>query len=341
MLDGCAINVFVIVPRASMFNADGAREPRQYWATALRQMEWCDRYGFSGMLIFQGNEVYADPWVVAQCILSGSATLTPLIAVNPMYMHPFTAARFVSSYALVYGRRVWLNLITGTALGDMKAMQAPELSHDERYEQLGEYATILISLLSRPGPTTFRGKHYATHKLRLFPRPPEALLPRLLLAGQSEAAARVARFTGAIMQQFLLPDLDAAHRPGCEGVALGIVARESDDEAWRAARSAFPDDPRRREILELSMSNTDSVWKARMKRLAEGEGREARGYWLEPFKNFYTEAAYFVGSRDRVSRLIRGLVERGVSTFILTLPTAEEDYRQVSLAFRAALADRA
>ena len=95
-----------------------------------------------------------------------------------------------------------------------------------------------------------------------------------------------------------------------------------------------------REILELSMSNTDSVWKARMKRLAAGEGREACGYWLEPFKNFYTEAAYFVGSRDRVSRLVRGLVERGVSTFILTLPTAEEDYRQVSLALSVALSHR-
>ena len=42
--------------------------------------------------------------------------LSPLIAVNPISMHPFTAAKCISSLANLYSRKVFLNMVAGTAL---------------------------------------------------------------------------------------------------------------------------------------------------------------------------------------------------------------------------------
>jgi alkanesulfonate monooxygenase len=56
------------------------------------------------LLIFTDNDSM-DPWAAAQFLLEHTATLVPLVAVQPLYMHPFTAARKVTTLSSMYGRR--------------------------------------------------------------------------------------------------------------------------------------------------------------------------------------------------------------------------------------------
>lgn len=83
-------------------------------------------------------------------------------------MHPFTAAKFVSSYVQMSGRKVYLNMITGTALNYLEAMK-DAVSHDERYDRLGEYIVLMQRLLDSTSPVTLNGKYYQVRDLSLLP----------------------------------------------------------------------------------------------------------------------------------------------------------------------------
>jgi alkanesulfonate monooxygenase len=182
------LRIFPAIPR----NPD----PAQYIDELMRVARFSDRNGFAGVLLFAGNDTLVEPWSMAQHILAHTAESSPLIAVNPIYMHPFTVAKFVSSFALLYRRKVYLNMITGTATSDLQGL-GEQLSHQDRYSRLGEFIHIVRQLLASTRPVTFAGKFYTTSNLQLRPGLPPALMPEFLIAGQSDDAHRVAKQMGA------------------------------------------------------------------------------------------------------------------------------------------------
>jgi alkanesulfonate monooxygenase SsuD/methylene tetrahydromethanopterin reductase-like flavin-dependent oxidoreductase (luciferase family) len=95
------LRVFPAIPR----NPD----PAKCIDELMRVARFSDRNGFAGILLFAGNDTLVEPWSIAQHILAHTSESSPLIAVNPIYMHPFTVAKFVSSFALLYHRKVYLN----------------------------------------------------------------------------------------------------------------------------------------------------------------------------------------------------------------------------------------
>ena len=74
-----------------------------------------------GILIYTDNSL-VDPWLVAQLIIESSEELCPLVAVQPLYMHPYTAARMVASFAHIYGRRIYLNMVAGASRHELSAL---------------------------------------------------------------------------------------------------------------------------------------------------------------------------------------------------------------------------
>ncbi|HWN27903.1 MAG TPA: LLM class flavin-dependent oxidoreductase, partial [Actinomycetospora sp.] len=51
---------------------------------------WSEEAGCGGMLVYTDNGI-ADPWLVAQAAIAATERLAPLVAVQPVYMHPYTA----------------------------------------------------------------------------------------------------------------------------------------------------------------------------------------------------------------------------------------------------------
>jgi alkanesulfonate monooxygenase len=248
-------------------------------------------------------------------------------------MHPFTAAKMIVSLTLLYDRKIYLNLITGTATSYLESMD-DSISHDDRYERLVEYVQLVMSLLT-DSSRTFEGRFYRTKGLYLRQSIPCALLPACFLAGQSDAALRTAKKLAATTMHMLPAKLVPGLSGAC-GVNLGIIARASEAEAWQVARSKFPENRRGQRLLTFSMSNTDSEWK---KRLAVAAGKEADaepGYWMGPFKNFQADNPYFVGEHDRVAALVARCVQAGVTAFILDLPPEEEEFENIRIVFSKA-----
>jgi len=320
------IEVFTISPRTL--------DHKEYWQNIQNVVNWSEKYACTGVLIFTGNDTFVDPWLVAHSVLTQTRRLEPLIAVNPIYMHPFTAAKMISSFAYLYQRKVWLNLVTGAALTYLDTFY-DNLSHDDRYERLLEYTLIIDALLAGKGLTSFDGRFYKVSDLQLVPKAPENLRPGYFLAGQSDAARRVASKLNACSMQMLQPEFQ--HQPdGARGIHFGIVTRTTRGQAWEAARGWFPEDEDGHMMLDLSMQNTDSVWKRRMKLLSEDGELRDNGYWLGPFRNFKADCPYLVGAYSEVADVITQLILQGMDTFILDLPASEQEFHHAQAAFRLA-----
>ena len=43
-------------------------------------------------------------------IIGATGTLCPLVAIQPLAMHPYSVAKMVTSLAFLHGRRVYLNI---------------------------------------------------------------------------------------------------------------------------------------------------------------------------------------------------------------------------------------
>ena len=117
---------------------------------------WSENAGFSGILVYADNGL-VDPWLVSELIVASTVRLSPLVAVQPVYMHPYSAAKMVASVDYLYGRKLDLNIVAGGFRNDLIALN-DHTPHDERYERAVEYTLIVKSLLESDEPVSFAGK---------------------------------------------------------------------------------------------------------------------------------------------------------------------------------------
>ena len=57
---------------------------------------WSESAGLEGILVYTDNGT-VDPWLVAQVIVENTRRLCPLVAVQPVYMHPYSVANMVAT----------------------------------------------------------------------------------------------------------------------------------------------------------------------------------------------------------------------------------------------------
>ena len=302
--------------------------PRADYARAVSNASrWSEEAGFRGMLIYTDNSI-ADPWVVAQHVISSTSSLRPLVAVQPMYMHPYAAAKLIASVALLHGRALDVNLVAGGFRNDLRAL-GDETPHDERYDRLVEYGSVLRLLLESERPVTFDGRYYRVANARLRPGIPPELRPSLLVSGSSPSGRAAARSLDAVAIRYPQPaaEEDAPELRGSlkHGIRVGIIAREHASEAWSVARSRFPASRDGAIAHQLAMKVTDSEWHRQLTANPDGGEEAANPYWLEPFKNYGTFCPYLVGSYSRVSEEVGRYLSLGVQTVITDIPREPDD----------------
>lgn len=304
----------------------------------IRVSRWSDAGGCSAMLVYTDNSL-VDPWLIAHLVLQHTTDLAPLVAVQPLYMHPFTVANMVSTFAHLYGRRVFLNMVAGGFALDLKAL-GDVTEHDDRYKRIIEYTTIVMRLLQGDGAVTYHGDFYQVANLRLRNPIPPALMPGLTVSGSSLAGAAAARALGATAIQYPQPPhaYDTEHHDilADQGVRIGIIARETDAEAWAVAHARFPGDRHGQLTHRLAMAVSDSEWHRQLSVLADESSVGRSPYWLHPFQNYKTFCPYLVGSYDAVAVELAGYIRRGFSTFVLDIPRAADEFDHVRRALQNA-----
>ena len=293
---------------------------------------WSEDAGCDGILVYSDNRLL-DPWVVSHSILDATSHLMPLVAVQPLYMHPFTAAKAISSVASLYERRFCINMVAGGFRNDLIALD-DETPHDERYDRLVEYVLVMQELMTGLAPVTFQGRFYRVKNLRLTPPLPADLQPNFFVSGSSSAGLDAARVVGATAVRYPGPssaELDVLDEPIPCGIRVGVIARETADEAWRVAHERFPPDRKGQIAHSMAMTVSDSEWHGQLSTMG-GSASEAHPYWLMPFENYKTFCPYLVGSYPAVAEEIARYLALGYSTIIIDVPTSREELAHIRIA---------
>lgn len=123
--------------------------PKQY-LTRLRDVSrWTEAAGCRGFLVYADNSL-TDVWLTAQTVIERTDTLVPMVAVQPVYTHPYAVAKAVASLAWLHERQVDLNLITGGFAKHLAELGDPlREDHDGRYRRLREFASSSVTFSRR------------------------------------------------------------------------------------------------------------------------------------------------------------------------------------------------
>jgi alkanesulfonate monooxygenase len=298
--------------------------------------EWSDRAGYRGILVYTDN-LLVDPWLVAQIVIESTDSLCPLVAVQPVYMHPYTAANMVSSFAHIYGRRIFLNMVAGGFRNDLLAL-GDSTEHAERYARVVEYTT-LVKLLLQGERVSASGTYYTVKNLKLTPPLPPELFPRIFVSGSSADGIAAARAIGATAVKYPKPpheEVSTSADGAGIGMRVGIIARDEETHAWKVARARFPEDRKGQVTHGLAMKVSDSQWHRQLSELGAEAPSAENPYWLGPFENYKTFCPYLVGSYMTVAIELARYMELGFQTFILDIPPDEDEFQHTAVAFEEA-----
>jgi alkanesulfonate monooxygenase len=330
--NGRPVEVFSTCP-----NSSGAAS-ENYLEKVADVARWSEQHGCRGILVYTDNSL-VDPWLVSQVIIENTAALCPLVAVQPAYMHPYTVAKMAATFAFLHGRQLYLNMVAGGFTNDLLALN-DTTPHDKRYDRLIEYTTIIRQLLEGSAPVTFSGEFYRVDKLRMTPALPLHLFPGIFVSGSSDAGLASARAIGATAIRYPKPASDYDTEPILDGIPsgirVGIIARDSSDEAWEVAHQRFPEDRKGQLTRQLAAKVSDSSWHRQLSEMAEEIEAERTPYWLVPFQNYKTMCPYLVGSYEQVGSELARYINVGYHSFILDIPPTEQELQHINRTFDSA-----
>jgi alkanesulfonate monooxygenase len=331
--DKSQIEIFSTTPQSKDF-------PREtYVQRVIDVAQWSEQAGCTAILVYTDNSI-VDPWLVSNIILQNTTTLCPLVAIQPVYMHPYSVAKMVSSFAHLYGRRMYLNMVAGGFKNDLISLN-DTTPHDERYTRLIEYTTIIKLLLSTAAPVSYEGKFYKVENLRMTPPLPPELFPGILMSGSSDAGLAAARAIGATAVKYPKPAKDCDSNSEMDGeksgVRVGIVARAKSEDAWSVANQRFPGDRKGQLAHQMAMRVSDSVWHKQLSEMIKEVGEVQGVYWMWPFQNYQTFCPYLVGSYEEVADEVSRYMRAGFKSFILDIPPIQEELLHTQAVFAHAL----
>lgn len=307
-----------------------------------------DQLGYRGVLVPTGTNA-EESWVIASVLMPFTRQLKFIVAVRPGLMSPSAAARTAATFDRMSGGRLIVNVVGG---GDPVELAGDGvfLGHSERYELMDEFLQIW-RVLVRGDECSFEGRHLRVEKANvLFPCVQDPT-PPLFMGASSPASMRVAMaHIDTLLTWGEPPDqvaakiqsaratAAAANRDLRFGIRLHIIVRESDEEAWAAARDLLKhlDEDKIAEAQRI-LGRTQSEGQKRMNALHGGDMRN-----LEVSPNLWAGVALvtggagtaLVGSPATVAARLREYEDLGIETFILSgYPHLEEAYRVAELLF--------
>ncbi|HEX6804174.1 MAG TPA: LLM class flavin-dependent oxidoreductase [Terriglobales bacterium] len=314
-----------------------ATPPEDYLNRVAQVARWSEQYGATGILVYSDNSLL-DPWLLSQIILSSTARLAPLVAVQPVYMHPYTVAKMVVSFAHLYGRQIYLNMVAGGFANDLAALN-DQTPHDRRYARLTEYTNIIRRLLLEAAPLTFAGEFYSVRNLKMKPALAKTLFPGIFVSSSSAAGLQAAKDCQAAAIHYPKPPNECAQEALPEelecGVRVGIIARPDAAEAWQIAEQRFPADRQGELMHQLANQASDSVWHKTLSEMAQQPG-DYQTYWLRPFRTYKTFCPYLVGSYEEVAAALATYMGAGFEIFILDIPPSEAELFHIAEVFKLA-----
>jgi len=318
----------------------------------LRQIaQAADRLGYRGVLLPTGRGC-EDALVTAASLLPWTERLRFLVALRPGLTLPGEAARQYATLDRIAQGRTMINLVCGGNPADL-AGDGLTLAHDERYAQAAEFLTIWRGLMA--GETVdFNGEYLRSERGRILFPPVQSPHPPIWFGGSSPAGHALAAAQadtyltwGEPPDQVAEKIADVRQRAASHGrtlrygIRLHLIVRETEGEAWDAARRLIRhlSDETIATAQRKLATESDSEGQRRMLAL-HGGSRER----LEIAPNLWAGVGLvrggagtaLVGDPATVAARLREYQALGIGTVIASgYPHLEEAYRVAELLFPA------
>jgi alkanesulfonate monooxygenase len=278
-------------------------------------MKFCDERHIPGMLISSSGADFYDPWMMAQYFLQNTKNTSAIIAINPVYMHPFTAARMIVTLSELFSRKLFVNFVIGSNLGDLRVI-GDHLPHDERYERMDEFIHIFKSLVFSRKKFSFTGRYYAVENISLLSKMNAELLPEMWISGKSQTSIALARKYDILNLQMIPMEESAGDNSG-KIYAFSIICRNNIQEIEDAIASQFPKDRFGEILYQQTMNNTDSEWK---NDIFENVVKSTKHMLFRPeaVKYKHTEDPCIAGTKPELKEFFKPFTEGGLQNVLIT-----------------------
>lgn len=288
-----------------------------------------------------------EPWAISAFLARETRTFRFMIAFQPGFLNPVTAARMTASLQRATGGRALFNVITGGG-GPSQLWWGDSVGHDDRYTRTTEFLDVLRGVWGG-GPFSYNGKFYQVENAGLPPLLAREEFPEIYFSGSSEAALVSASKHAEYYLSWLEPfdairekfarvkeRTDALGRKIKCAVRVDIIARPTEEEAWDEVRRGFDNlSPAALAALKKrAEGGGDSVGAQRQGNFRPGTINSYKDFIIEPnvWSGFSLlrggQTQGIVGSYEQVAERLDDLVKLGADAFILaSTPHLEEAYR--------------
>ncbi|WP_413377816.1 LLM class flavin-dependent oxidoreductase [Alkalihalobacillus sp. 1P02AB] len=313
------------------------RKPTLSYITQVAQA--AEKAGFEGILIPTGTP-YLDSWLVGSAIIHHTEKIKPLVAFRPGFVSPTVAAKMASTFDKFSNGRLLVNIVTGGSLKEL-GQDGDFLEHDKRYVRTGEFLEV-IQKAWQEDTFDHEGGFFQIKEGHLIPKNHQDRHVPIYFGGASEAAKAIAAKYADVYLQWGEPveqikqQIDEVKQKasilGRElqyGIRIHVVVRETEEEAWQAAKRIISKiETNKQKKINHYYETTDSVAQKRMNEMTQKNEKFGKYGWSGIGKIRKGAGTALVGTAEQVKEAIQDHANIGVTHFILSgFPHLEEAKR--------------
>ncbi len=293
-----------------------------------------------------------EAWISSAMAIAKTSRIKALVAARPGYVSPVQLAKMGATFDRLSGGRLAINLIAGQSDAETLA-EGIVLAKEDRYAMMDEDVSVMKALWSSPGKVDFDGRFHQLKGAQITPRP--AVMPRFYLGGGSaDAWALSARHSDIHLFWGDTPERIAenmktiralADRHGRAdtigfGMRLQILCRETEAEAWDAARELL------RGVTEahtnfIRTHYASSVANQRVQQLAREHGDLIGPHlWTGVTRVRPGAGIVIVGNPAQCAATLQDFIDLGCESFCLSGYLHDEEATRFARWVRPLLAER-
>jgi len=292
-----------------------------------------------------------EAYVTAAFLAGQTKKIRPLIAARPGYINPVLLAKMIATFDQLTEGRIAVNLIAGQNESEI-LREGVKYGKEDRYALMGEEVDIMKKIWTADGPIDFDGKFHQLRGTVIVPGIYQKPYPKFYLGGGSAEAAEISAkhsdvhlFWGdqpAKIAENIIRIRELADKYGRAdeigfGMRLQIICRETEEEAWAAARtlvSGASEDTvsRIRDITSNSAANR------RVQELADLGEMIGPALWTGISQVRSGAGIAVVGSPEQCAAQLQEFIDVGCHSFCLSGYLHDEEARRFKALVRPLLA---
>ncbi|GJF07533.1 LLM class flavin-dependent oxidoreductase [Pseudonocardia sp. D17] len=198
------------------------------WERSVRTAQAAEAAGFETVVPFarwkgypenrpeHSSGMVMDPFTWAAGIAASTQRIGVLATSHAPTLHPIVAAKQAATIDLISGGRFALNVVGGWNRPELEMFGAPLREHDERYDHLQEWLTVLRRLWTETEEFDFHGRFFDVLGGVSQPKPVQTRVP-IMNAGGSPRGMRFAAEHADLCFVIVQSEDEAAIRAQVEG----------------------------------------------------------------------------------------------------------------------------